>query len=57
MTTKQGLQGLLQVALLILSACGGSSNHSRTVGGTASGVQGNGLVLQLNGGDEVGQDR
>jgi 6-phosphogluconolactonase (cycloisomerase 2 family) len=36
----------------VLASCGTSSGYSYTIGGTVSGMVGNGMVLQNNGGDD-----
>ncbi|MET0010611.1 MAG: hypothetical protein ABW109_22370, partial [Candidatus Thiodiazotropha sp. 6PLUC4] len=45
--------GFILNLLLLLSACGGSSETSYRVGGEVTGLTADGLVLQINGGDTL----
>lgn len=51
------LKGPVWIAILVIVACagcgGGSSPSTYTVGGTVSGLNGSGLVLRNNGGDDL----
>jgi 6-phosphogluconolactonase (cycloisomerase 2 family) len=59
MLTTLRKYGLLMAAMSILPGCGGSSSGSQvspqtyTVGSTVSGLAGTGLVLELNGGNDL----
>ncbi len=43
-------------AILLLATCSSASFHARVLGGTVDGLEGTGLVLQFNGGDDLTVD-